>query len=112
MNDKDSIREAPWKVFITTKHYYWVTESKLSIVIEIINEIKKLVLFSGGMHRGRRGTRYLRYNRYDDNGNDYFNRLMNKFGKITVKIQSGDKYEFDNYDKFLETITSENLDRK
>jgi len=104
MNEKENIRNAPFLMNIKACRHYNVPRTKLFIEIEIANEEEKLILSSRGIFRGRLGKHLHDYN---NRGREYFERLMPNFGKIRVLIRNEKAISFDNYEEFLDEITSD-----
>jgi len=44
---------------------------------------------------------------YDEDRRKFFNELMPNFGKIAVQFDNAETKEFDNYEEFLDEITSD-----
>ncbi len=104
MKEKENIRNAPFLMNIKACRHYNVPRTKLSIEIEIANEEEKLILSSSGIFRGRLGNHFHGYN---NRGREYFEKLIPNFGKIRVLIHNEKPISFDNYEEFLDEITSD-----
>lgn len=103
--EKEEIRNAPFLVFNQARRHYYRGQisRELFIKIEVINHPKNIGLFSVGIYEGHAQEKMFQY---DEDGRGFFNKLMPNFGKIIVHLDNAETEKFDNYEEFLNEITS------
>jgi len=101
MSKKEEIKKNPWRVLITARRFY--SKSNLYIEVEIKDQERNLFLLKQGMCIGK-GKKF---HNYDEKGRHFFNDLIPIFDKVWILIPGEtEKIPFDNYEKFLDKITS------
>ena len=93
--EKEEIRNKPFLVFKVARIYYYGPKisRELYIKIEVINHPKNIGLFSAGIYESHAQEKLFQY---DEDGREFFNRLMPNFGKIIVQFDNAETKDFDN----------------
>ena len=105
MNEKEEIRNNPWKVVITTHRHY--SKWKMHIEIEDVSREDNLFLFPKQLGYFRGGNLH-HVHQYDADGRMYFERQIPNFGKVWIHDPEGNNIiEFDDYESLLNEITSD-----
>ena len=105
MSEKERISKAPFLVFSRAQRHYLKSDlsKKILIEIEIKDQKKDLGLSSQGIYIGQPSNII---HQYDKVGTYYFMDMIPSFGKVEVILLNDEARQYENYEEFIDVITS------